>query len=174
MKVPHLVADGILEIMLKDSSVWTEGLVRTLVRGKLMLMARCHENGSISAKYMISSRGRSIVYGKEMAPGTSEYEAVQAVLGPMRPCQLITFDLPDVKELVEYSPEDVRVSILRGYFKKAELLNDGDVRLYHWNDFLDDWSHQLFPSNSKQAQAILEITGPLKVGEVYEFKPSSD
>ncbi len=159
---------------MKDASVWTEGFVRTLVKGNLMLMARCDENGYISAKYMMSSQGRSIVYEKELAPGTSEYDAVQAVLGPMRPNELKTFDLPDVRESVEYSSEDVQTSISRGYFKKAELLQDRGVRLYFWNDFLDDWSHQLFPANSEQAQAILEVTGPLEVGQIFEFQPSTE
>lgn len=159
---------------MNDTSDWTEGLIRTLIESNLMMMARCDEHGSIVVKYMISGRGPSVVCEKVLALGTSEFDAAQAVLGQMKPNELRMFELPETEKTPSLTKEEVQVAISIGEFKKAELLPGGDLKIHVWNEFVDDWSHQLFRADSEQVQAILEITGPLNVGEVHEFKPGSD
>lgn len=159
---------------MKDLTVWTEDFVKSLVEHGMILTTGCNKDGSIAVQYLLQGRSQSMVLTKVVHPGTREYDAVQSVLGPLGSGDIKVFDTVFGDSSPNYSPEEIRVAILNGHYKKAQVQANGDVKVFFYNDLDSQWDEHSYLADTVQASAILEITGPLKVGEVHEFKPSSD
>ncbi|HMO23032.1 MAG TPA: hypothetical protein PKD05_14070 [Candidatus Melainabacteria bacterium] len=102
-------------------------------------------------------------------------KAMLKITGPLEPDQVhsfsTAFDNAPWEEV--FTIEVIRPMLEDGSFRKAVLLEDDSIDLYRVSKFVD--SPQVLNFKGKEhIELILEITGPLKVGEVHEFKPTSE
>lgn len=102
-------------------------------------------------------------------------KAMLKITGPLEPDQVhffsTAFDNASWEEV--FTIEVIRPMFEDGSFRKAVLLDDGSIDLYRISK-LEEALQILNFKGAEHVAAILEATGPLKVGEVYEFKPSTD
>ncbi|MBI1270292.1 hypothetical protein GC174_07660 [bacterium] len=100
-------------------------------------------------------------------------KAMLKITGPLEPDQVhffsTAFDNAPWEEV--FSIEVIRPMLDDGSFRKAVLLDDGSIDLFR-NSQNQETLQVLNFKGTEHVAVILEATGPLKVGEVHEFKPS--
>lgn len=153
---------------------WSKQYIKELLDNQNITSAKCESDGSIALSCFYKGRSQFMTPEKILLPESQELSDFLDLVGPMRIGELKIFWDYQKESQDEPVAESIRAAVSSGYYSKVELLSDGSLKVHAWNDLTESLLHKIFPGDSQEASAILEITGPLKVGEVHEFKPSSD
>ena len=96
--------------------------------------------------------------------------ALLEIIGPLKPGDIYFFEELWGGEQWEelYATDILRPKLEDGSFLKAVLLEDGSIDLYRISQ-IEETPQVLNFKGKEHVAVILEATGPLKVGEVFEF-----
>lgn len=159
---------------MKKEEQWSRSYLQKMIDSQSITAADYHGNGSIVLSCFFKGMSQSMTTEKVLSPGTQEHSDFLELVAPFQRGETKYFWDCAAEGSTERTAEDVRYAIESCYYQKAELLPSGDLKLCKWSDVAKVWHEDHYRAETEQAKTILEITGPLKVGEVHEFKPSSD
>lgn len=152
---------------------WSKQYIRELLDNQNITSAKCESDGSVALSCFFKGRSQFVTPEKILLPESQELSDFLDLVGPMRVGELKIFWDYQKESQDEPVAESICAAVNSGYYSKAELLPDGSLKVHAWNDLTESLLQKIFPGDSQEASAILEITGPLEVGEVHEFNPGS-
>ena len=158
---------------MKKEEQWSRSYLQMMIDSQSITAADYHSNGSIALSCFFKGMSQSMTSEKILSPGTQEHSDFLELVGPFQRGETKYFWDYAAELSTERTAEDVRYAIESRYYQRAELLPNGDLKLKKWSDVAKVWHEDLYRSDTEQAKTILEITAPLRVGEVHELKPSS-
>lgn len=146
-------------------------LFLTLIRERNLICAVMRPDKSIVYNYLARGKSQAFTASAELSPGTPAHQEFLEVVGPLSPGEKKVFvDIRPAEE--EYTPVLLGAAISNGSYQKAEMMPEGHLKLFMWNEITNKWMEDIYSANSEHAQVILRVTGPLKVGDVFEFQSS--
>lgn len=145
----------------------------SMVREGNLICAVMRPDKSIVYSFLIRGKSQALTASAELSAGTPEHQEFLEVVGPLSPGEKKVFvEIKPAEE--EYTPALLEAAISDGSYQKAEMMPEGHLKLFMWNEITNKWMEDIYSANSEHAQVILRVTGPLKVGEVFEFQSNKD
>lgn len=152
---------------------FSKNLYLTLLREGNLICAVMRPDRSIAYRYLARGKSQALIVSAELSPGTLRYQQFQEAVGPLSPGEKKVFvDIKPAEE--EYTPVLLEAAISDGSYQKAEMMPEGHLKLFMWNEIINKWMEDIYSANSEHASVILKVTGPLEVGDVFEFQPSME
>lgn len=148
---------------------WDRSYMQKLLDTLTITSAECKQDGSIHLSCSAKGTSQVVALDKILPPDSSEHADFLAIVGPMYAGELKLFWDPRKEAFEKPSAEEIRSAIESGHYRKVELLSDGALKVHVYDSAADSHRYKIFFAHTEQASAILDLTGPLEVGVVYEF-----
>lgn len=149
------------------------------IRDKKLSSVQVLSDGSLKVysleNYQIGNRIQCELFVDIYKADDLSARALLEIIGPFKPGDIYFFEELWGGEQWEeiYATDILRPKLEDGSFLKAVLLEDGSIDLYRISQ-IEETPQVLNFKGKEHVAVILEATGPLKVGEVFEFKPFFD
>lgn len=152
-----------------SANQWDRSYMQKLLETLTITSAECKQDGSIHLSCSAKGTSQVVALDKVLHPGSNEHADFLAIVGPMHAGELKLFWDPRQEAFEKPSTEEIRSAIDSGHYRKVELLSDGALKVHVYESASETYRYKIFFADTEQACAILDLTGPLAVGEVHEF-----